>query len=112
MQIDDNESDIRADVGVVADDADGSRAAEDAVRIERDFAFQKVIGRIAVEQRSGTDGDQALFAIGDVEVGIHGVDGLLFVFGVLLASRIGSGRGGCGDSGGVFRRDVKLLAQR
>ena len=54
------------------------RAVGKLRRIER--AFQIVIQRIAIEQRRSVNQNQALMLIGDVQVGIHRVNRLLFVY--------------------------------
>src|SRR5436309_1396473 len=100
MEIDDDEPNIGADVGISAGDGDGSRAAQDAVWIEGHVALQEVVQRIAVKQRAGSDEDQSFLAIGHIQEAIERMNGLLFVIGVLLASWIGSGCRGRGDGGG------------
>ena len=65
-------------------------------------ALEKIVGGIAVEKRSDAgafgfqigiaDDDQAFFFVGDVEKTVEKMDGLLFIFGELLAQRIDAER--------------------
>src|SRR5262249_26833218 len=103
---------IAADIRIRPDNRDRSRSVEDSIGVERQLPAQEIVQRIAVEQRAGWYEDQALVAIGDVDIGVERVDGLLAIFRLMLASRVrGNGCGG-GHRGGEGRPYVEPLAQR
>ena len=89
VEVNHHQSAITQDVGVGSGDGDASGAVQRALRIESCGALEKVIRRIAVEQRAHAralafqigiaDDHQALVLVGDVEKSVHQVDGLFFV---------------------------------
>ena len=103
VEVDHDESIVREDVSEGASDGHAACARQDAVGIEGDGALPEIIGGIAVEERANAgafrlqigiaDDDEAFFLVSDVEVAVEQVNGLLFVFGQLLAQRIDGKRG-------------------
>ena len=67
VQLQHHQAGVAADVGVGAHDRDGVRAAQQAVGVVGQVALQEVVERVAVQQRAGTDLDQALVLVGDVD---------------------------------------------
>src|SRR5262249_44216422 len=125
VEIDDNQSFIAKNVCVGSGDGDAARAAENAVGIESQSAFDEVVAGIAIEQRADAgkvlaldverwiaDNDEAVVLVGPVEESVHQVNGLLFVFRIMDAERIYSKSSGGSNIGCVFAFDVELLAER
>ena len=75
------------------------RAGEHAAGVKGHVALEEVVERIAVEQRGRADQDQAFVLVGDVDIGVQRMDGLLAVFRAMLcARRIGGDRRRRGDA--------------
>src|SRR5216683_2854693 len=119
---DDDESFVGEDVGKRSSDGDAARAGEDTARIECEGALQEIVSGIAVEERAnaGTfrleigiaNDDEAFFFIGDVKETVEQVNGLLLILRQLLSQRINAERGGGCNGEGIFRWNIKFLADR
>src|SRR5262249_43058165 len=99
-----------------------SGAGQDSVRIERQRASQKIVGRISVEQRADpgafafairiSDDHQPFFTVRDVKKSVEKGNRLLLVFRKLYAQGVDAEGSGRSDGYRVFGRNEKLLTER
>src|SRR5678815_559132 len=101
---------VAADVGVRTNKRNVPRAVQKAVRIERQLALEKVVGRVAVEERGGAHQNQPLVFVCDVNEGVGRMDRLFLVLRRLDASGIGGERRRGSNSCCVHRFHIELLA--
>ena len=94
VDVHNDDSLVAGDIRVVARGDDEGGAIEDAIGIERDGALEKIIARVAIQQCGGVDQDEALLRVGDIEVRVERMYGLLFVLGIALPCRVHAER--CG----------------
>ena len=111
-KVDRHQPGIATNVGMRAMESDAVRTGQNIVRIEDHVAFEEVVERVAIEQRAGCHHDKAFVFVGDINVGIHHVDGSFLVLREMLARGIGgNGCGRCHRSG-VAGANKKALANR
>src|SRR5262249_47076732 len=103
---------VAADIAVVAGERDVASAAQQAVRVVGQVALEVVVQRIAVEQRTGADQDEALILVANIDESIQQRDGGVLVLLVVIARRVGRQRRRSTGILGVGRLDVELLADR
>ena len=103
VEIHHNQSFVGQNVCVCAGNGNAARAGQNATGIESERALQKIVRRVAVEQRAYAgdvrfqvwiaDDDQAFFFISGVEKTVSQMNRLLFVFRQLPAQRVNAERG-------------------
>ena len=103
---------IRRDVGVGPRNRDVRRAGELCRRVERHGALEKVVGRVAIEERSRPDEDQPLLPVRDIEIAVHRVHLRLLVDRQVRTRGVHRHRRRRGDGGGVAGRDREPLSER
>ena len=112
LNINDDKAGVAADPCVVSEDGDGGGTTEDLIGIEHDIFIEEVVGRVAVEECSGTDHNETFVEVGGVEVGIHFCDGCFVVFRFVRASGIRGDCCGSGDVCGEGGFDIEALSDR
>ena len=90
------------------------RAGKFSIRIETDdfFLVEKVVVRIAIEQRADRDHHQTFFAVGHKNPRVNRTHRLLHIFRQMCSQWINAECARQRDARGVFGADVSALAER